>query len=68
MMKMSDEAKARAKETRKRNEEARIARWAAEAELKQAAKAALKRVFESADATPEQILRAAELLTDLGRH
>lgn len=65
---MDDAAKAKARETRKRNEEARIARWAAEAALKQAAKAALKRVFENADATPEQILRAAELLAGLGKY
>lgn len=57
----------KARETRIKNQEARAARWAADAALKQAAKAALQRVFEAPDATPEQILRAAELLADLGK-
>lgn len=65
---MTDEAKAKARETRRKNEEARAARWAADAELKQAAKAALQRVFESTDATPEQILEAARLLAELGKY
>lgn len=58
----------KARETRRKNEEARAARWAADTALKQAAKAALQRVFENADATPEQILEAAKLLTELGRY
>lgn len=58
----------KARETRERNQEARAAKWAAEAALKQAAKTALQRVFESADATPEQILEAAKLLVEIGRY
>lgn len=58
----------KARETRERNQEARAAKWAAEAALKQAAKTALQRVFESADATPEQVLEAAKLLVEIGRY
>ena len=58
----------KAREPRERNQEARAAKWAAEAALKQAAKTALQRVFESADATPEQILEAAKLLVEIGRY
>lgn len=65
---VDDAAKAKARETRAKNEAARANQWAADAALKQAAKTALQCVFESADATPEQILRAAELLTGLGKY
>ena len=58
----------KARETRAKNAEARAAKWAADAALKQAAKTALQRVFESADATPEQILEAARLLAELGKY
>lgn len=58
----------KARETRAKNAEARAAKWAADAALKQAAKTALQRVFESADATAEQILEAAKLLVEIGRY
>ena len=58
----------KARETRAKNEAARAAKWAADAALKQAAKTALQRVFESVDATPEQILEAAKLLAEIGRY
>lgn len=64
---MVDSAK-KAKETRERNQEARAAKWAAEAALKQAAKTALQRVFEDKNATSEQILEAAKLLVEIGRY
>ena len=58
----------KARETRAKNAEARAAKWAADAALKQAAKTALQRVFEGAGATPEQILEAARLLAELGKY
>lgn len=58
----------KARETRAKNAEARAAKWAAEAALKQAAKTALQRVFEDKNATSEQILEAAKLLVEIGRY
>ena len=56
----------KAAETRQRNMEAMIAKSQAEAAAKRAATAALQRVFEHPEATPEQILEAARLLAELG--
>lgn len=65
---MTDDAKAKAREARIKNQEARAARWAADVALKQAAKAALQRVFECEEASPAEILEAARLLAELGRY
>lgn len=62
-----DEAHEKAKTTRKRNAEARARMWEEQREATKTAKKALLRVMESEDATPEQILRAAELLAQIGK-
>lgn len=62
-----DEAHKKAQATRERNREARTALYQEQAQAIQAARKALQRVMESEDATPEQILRAAELLAQIGR-
>ena len=41
--------------------------WREQRETIKTAKKALLRVMESEDATPEQILRAAELLAQIGK-
>lgn len=64
---VDDAAKAKARETRAKNEAARAAKWAAQAESIQAARIALTKVFESPDATPEQILEAGRLLVEIGK-
>ncbi|MCI8827547.1 MAG: hypothetical protein HFE98_01690 [Ruminiclostridium sp.] len=60
-----DKSHEKAQETRRRNEEARAAKWREEAAAKRAARQALQRVFEDASATPDQILEAAKLLVEL---
>ena len=60
-----DKSHEKAQETRRRNEEARAAKWRGEAAAKRAARQALQRVFEDASATPDQILEAAKLLVEL---
>lgn len=62
-----DEAHEKAKRTRQRNAEARARMWEEQREATKTAKKALLRVMESQDATPEQILRAAELLAQIGK-
>lgn len=62
-----DEAHKKAQETRRKNEEARRLMWREQREAIKTAKKALLRVMESEDATPEQILRAAELLAQIGK-
>ena len=62
-----DEAHKKAQETRRKNEEARRLMWREQREATKTAKKALLRVMESEDATPEQILRAAELLAQIGK-
>ena len=54
--------------TRERNQAARLALIQEEAAAKRAARLALTKVFESPDATPEQVLKAAELLEKLGKY
>lgn len=54
--------------TREKNLEAQTILYQEKAAANQAARLALQRVFESEDSTPEQILRAAELLTALGKY
>jgi len=61
-----DEAHRKAQETRKRNIEARITLRREQAQAVRAARLALQRVMEREDATPAEILRAAELLAHLG--
>lgn len=64
---MDDAAKAKARETRIKNQEARTAMYQEQAAAKRAARLALTKVFESADATPAEILRAGELLAELDK-
>ena len=54
--------------TRERNQEARIAVLREQQELLKTARQALKRVMDDPEATTEQLLRAAELLKELGKH
>ena len=56
----------KARETRRKNEEARIALIREQTAARRAARLALIKVFESPDSTSEQILTAAELLEKLG--
>lgn len=62
-----DEAHKKAQETRRKNEEVRRQMWREQREAIKTSKKALLRVMESEDATPEQILRAAELLAQIGK-
>lgn len=62
-----DEAHAKGQATRERNAAARAQMWREKAELLAVAKEGLRRVLESPDATPEQTLKAAELLVQLGK-
>lgn len=62
-----DEAHKKAQATRERNREAQARRYEEQAESIRAVRKALQRVMESEDATPEQVLRAAELLAQIGR-
>lgn len=64
---MTQAQKEQAAKTRAENSAARAAKWAAQAEAINAARLALQKVFESPDATPEQILEAGRLLTELGK-
>jgi len=57
--------KAKAMQTRERNQAARAALLQEQAETTRVARQALQRVFENSDATPEEVLRAAELLATL---
>lgn len=61
-----DKSHEKAQETRRKNEEVRRQLWQEQREAIRISKKALLRVMESTDATPEQILRAAELLAELG--
>ena len=62
-----DDSHRKAQETRRRNEEARAAKWREEAEMKRVARQALQRVLEDTAATPAQILEAAKLLAEQGK-
>lgn len=62
-----DESHKKAQATRERNQEAQRRRYTEQAESIRAARKALQRIMESEDATPEQILRAAELLAQIGK-
>lgn len=55
----------RAKETRERNAAARAAKLETDARLKETARAALERVFMDESASPETVIRAAELLIEV---
>lgn len=68
MMKMTDEAKEKSMKTRLQNQEARLALCQERAAATRAARLALTKILECQDATPEQILRAAELLAELGKY
>ena len=54
-------------ESRRKNQESQARRFAEQAESIRVARLALQRVFEAPDATPEQVLEAARLLTELGK-
>ena len=58
----------KARETRQKHAEAQTAMWREQRELLKTAKEAMKRVLENKDATPEQLIRAAEILAELGKH
>jgi len=61
-----DESHKKAQATRQRNQEARSALYREQAAAVRAARLALQRVLEREDASPSEIIRAAELLTRLG--
>lgn len=63
-----DDAHRKARESRERNLASRTALYQEQTAAKRAARLALQRIMEDADASPEQILRAAELLLEIGRH
>ena len=62
-----DEAHKKAAETRQRRSEEHIALLREQREMLRAARGALQKLLESPDATPEQILKGAELLAQLGK-
>lgn len=66
-MVLSEELKAKAQETRIKNQAAKMALYQEQAAAKRSALLALTKVFESADATPAEILRAGELLAKLDK-
>lgn len=58
----------KAKITREQNQQARIALLQAQIDATNAARSALTKVLEREDAEPAEILRASELLIELGKH
>jgi len=60
------DSKEKAKATRAAHQEAQRQLWAEQRAAINAARGALTRLMEREDATPEQILRAAELLVEIG--
>ena len=66
-MVLSEESKAKAQETRIKNQAAKMALYQEQEEAKRAELLALTKVFESADATPAEILRAGELLAKMDK-
>ena len=63
-----DEAHEKAKATRERTNEARARRYEEQAATIKMARQALQRVVESETSTPAEILEAARLLVELGKH
>lgn len=63
---MTPQEKARA--TRQKNQEAQAAMWHEQRELLRTAREAMKRVLADESATPEQLIKAAEILAELGKH
>lgn len=61
------DSKEKARETRIKNQEAQARRYAEQAATIRAARLALQRVMESAEATPAEILEAARLLVEIGK-
>lgn len=62
---MDSQEKARA--TREANQEAQRRLWDEKRAAISAARAGLQRVMENTEATPEQVLEAAQLLVELGK-
>lgn len=58
----------KAKITREQNLQARMELWQAQKAATNAARSALTRLMEREDAEPAEILRASELLIELGKH
>lgn len=58
----------KARETRIKNQEARRLRFAEQAESIRVARLALLRVMEREDSTSAEILEAARLLAEMGKH
>lgn len=64
---MSDSVQ-KARETRRKNEEARRQLWAEQREAVKTARKGLLRVMENEDATPAELLEAARLLAAFGKY
>lgn len=62
---MNNEVQERARQNRQRTQETKAALYAERAEATRAARLALERVCKNPEATNEEILKAAELLTRL---
>jgi len=62
-----DEAHEKGRSTRQRNLAAQALRYEERAQAIKTARLALQRVMENESATPEQILRAAELLVEISK-
>lgn len=65
-MALTEESKEKGRKTRERNAAARAQKGAEQAEAIRTARLALTKVFQSEDATAEQILEAARLLEKIG--
>lgn len=63
-----NESHKKAAETRQRRAEEQTALWREQREVLRAARGALQKLLENPDATPEQILKAGELLVQLGKN
>ncbi len=66
-VKTVDEAHTKARATRQKNQEAQRQYWAEQREAIKTVRKALLRVMEQEDATPAEIIQAAQLMAELGR-
>lgn len=57
----------KSRETRRRNAEVRENAWRERRENRQSVQAAMRRVLDDPSSTPGQLVRAAELLTEMER-
>lgn len=65
---MDDAAKAKARETRRRNKELRDRHWREQLETERATRAALRRIVANPEASPEQVLEAIKRLEKNGNY